>query len=105
MRKYGIRYLTRVKEDVKSLDIQTKKRIKKAIEKKLTSEPLIYGERLKGSLRDLWKLRVGNYRADPFTSVVYQLTILYLILFIGIFSGYIMLNLSYRYILAKAIML
>jgi len=43
--------------------------------------------------------------ADPFTSVVYQLTILYLILFIGIFSGYLMLNLSYRYILARAIML
>ncbi len=37
MRKYGIRYHPKVKEDVKSLDIQTKKRIKKAIEKKLTS--------------------------------------------------------------------
>ncbi len=34
--------------------------------------------------------------ADPFTSVIYQLTVLYLILFIGIFSGYIMLEVGYR---------
>ncbi len=79
MKKYGIRYHPKVKEDVKSLDIQTKKRIKKAIEKKLTSEPLIYGERLKGSLRDLWKLRVGNYRVIYFVEedIVYILCIIH----------------------------
>ena len=62
MKKYGIRYHPKVKEDVKSLDMQTKEKIKKAIEEKLTTEPLIYGERLKGTLKDLWKLRVGSYR-------------------------------------------
>ena len=62
MKKYGIRYHHKVKEDVKSLDRQTKEKIKKAIEEKLTTEPLIYGERLKGTLRDLWKLRVESYR-------------------------------------------
>ncbi len=40
--------------------------------------------------------------ADPFTSVIYQLTILYLILFIGIFSGYVMLEISYRDVLLSS---
>ncbi|EDP74797.1 type II toxin-antitoxin system RelE/ParE family toxin [Hydrogenivirga sp. 128-5-R1-1] len=62
MKKYGIKYHPKVKEDIKSLDRQTKEKIKKAIEEKLTAEPLIYGERLKGTLRDLWKLRAGSYR-------------------------------------------
>jgi len=62
MKKYGIRYHPKVKEDVKSLDKPTKEKIKRAIEEKLSTEPLIYGERLKGTLRDLWKLRVGSYK-------------------------------------------
>ena len=49
MKKYGIKYHPKVKEDIKSLDRQTKEKIKKAIEEKLTAEPLIYGERLKGT--------------------------------------------------------
>jgi len=28
----------------------------------LTTNPRFYGKRLKGTLKDLWKLRVGNYR-------------------------------------------
>ena len=79
MKKYGIRYHPKVKEDVKSLDRQTKEKIKKAIEEKLTTEPLIYGERLKGTLRDLWKLRVGSYRVIYILEedTVYVLGVLY----------------------------
>ncbi len=62
MKKYGVRYHHKVKGDIKPLDENTKERIRKAIEEKLATEPLIFGERLRGSLRDLWKLRVGNYR-------------------------------------------
>ena len=42
--------------------IKTKERIKRAIERKLMTAPEMYGERLKGTLKDLWKLRVGDYR-------------------------------------------
>ena len=62
MKKYGVRYHHKVIEDIKSFDKHTKQRVRKAIEDKLASEPFIYGERLRGTLRDLWKLRVGNYR-------------------------------------------
>ncbi len=62
MKKYGIKYHPKVKEDIKKLDSQVKLKVKTAIEQKLTSTPEIYGERLKGTLSDLWKLRVGDYR-------------------------------------------
>ncbi len=62
MKKFGIRYHPKVKDDIKKLDEKTKRRIKEAIEKKLSVAPEIYGERLKGTLKDAWKLRVGNYR-------------------------------------------
>ncbi|MEO2153368.1 MAG: type II toxin-antitoxin system RelE/ParE family toxin [Aquificota bacterium] len=62
MRKFGIKYHPKVKEDIKKLDKETKERIKKAIEEKLTKAPEIFGERLKGTLKDLWKLKVGSYR-------------------------------------------
>ncbi len=62
MKRYGIRYHPGVKEDLRSIDRQDKDRIRRAIEEKLTAEPFIYGDRLKGTLRDLWKLRVGSYR-------------------------------------------
>ena len=62
MKRYGIRYHPEVREDLKSIDKQIKDRIRRAVEDRLTTEPLIYGDRLKGVLRDLWKLRVGSYR-------------------------------------------
>lgn len=43
-------------------------KIKAAIEKKLIKYPELFGIPLRGSLRDFWKLRVGDYR------VVYQTT-------------------------------
>jgi len=62
MKRFGVKYHPKVKEDVKKLDIKAKERIKRAIERKLMTSPEIYGERLKGTLKDLWKLRVGDYR-------------------------------------------
>ena len=62
MKRFGVKYHPKVKEDVKKLDIKAKERIKRAIERKLTIAPEIYGERLRGTLKDLWKLRVGDYR-------------------------------------------
>jgi len=58
----GLDITRKVKGDVKTFDGQIKEKIKKVIEEKLTTEPLIYGERLKGTLKDMWKLRVGSYR-------------------------------------------
>ena len=39
-----------------------KERIKNAIENKLLVDPFLYGIPLRGSLRNLRKLRVGDYR-------------------------------------------
>jgi len=66
MKRFGLRYHPKVKEDIKKLDGYYKNRIKTAIEDKLTKAPEIFGERLKGTLKDLWKLRVGNYRVIYF---------------------------------------
>ena len=60
--RYGIKYHLKVKDDIAKLDGDTKKRIKKAIEKKLIKNPEIFGERLRGTLKDFWKFRVGSYR-------------------------------------------
>ncbi len=62
MKRFGIKYHPKVKEDIKKLDKETKEKIKKSIEGKLTKAPEIFGERLKGTLKEFWKLRVGNYR-------------------------------------------
>ncbi|HEY9586224.1 MAG TPA: type II toxin-antitoxin system RelE/ParE family toxin [Candidatus Paceibacterota bacterium] len=51
-----------VKKDISRLDRPTKKRIQKAIETKLSFQPEIYGEPLRGTLKSYWKLRVGDWR-------------------------------------------
>ena len=66
MKKFGLRYHPKVKEDIKNIDNHFKNQIKTAIEDKLTKAPEIFGEKLKGTLKDLWKLRVGNYRVIYF---------------------------------------
>ena len=37
-------------------------RIKDVIEKKLRRYPELFGRKLRGKLKDYWKLRVGDYR-------------------------------------------
>ncbi len=51
-----------VKEDLKKIDPSWRKKIIKAIKKKLSLDPLGYGKPLKGTYKDYWKLRVGDYR-------------------------------------------
>jgi mRNA interferase RelE/StbE len=53
--------------DVRSKDIPTindnlQKRIARAIETRLTTDPERYGEPLRRTLQGYWKLRVGDYR-------------------------------------------
>lgn len=49
-------------EDFKGIDRPDQQRIIKSIRKKLSTEPERYGKPLKGNLKGLWKLRVGQYR-------------------------------------------
>lgn len=53
--------------DVKTQDIPTRnrdvsRRIQRAIETRLTTEPQRHGEPLRRTLKGYWKLRVGDYR-------------------------------------------
>lgn len=51
-----------VSDDIPSLNARLKKRIKKAIESRLSLAPHHYGEPLRKTLKGYWKLRVGDYR-------------------------------------------
>jgi mRNA interferase RelE/StbE len=55
------------KEDFRKIDKPDQRKIIKAIRKKLTRDPARFGTPLRGDLKGLWKLRVGQYR------VVYEL--------------------------------
>ncbi|MEO8638249.1 MAG: type II toxin-antitoxin system RelE/ParE family toxin [Candidatus Taylorbacteria bacterium] len=48
--------------DIPSLDSTIKIRVKRAIEEKLTFDPLHYGTPLHATLKQLWKIRVGDWR-------------------------------------------
>ena len=49
-------------EDLARLDPPARVRIIKAIRRKLTTEPLVFGKLLSGPLRGYWRLRVDEYR-------------------------------------------
>jgi mRNA interferase RelE/StbE len=51
-----------VKKDIPSLDKEIGKRIHSAIEKKLGTNPVLYGVPLRAILKQYWKLRVGDWR-------------------------------------------
>lgn len=59
---YKIEYLDSVKEDLVSISKTHKEQIRKAIEKKLTTNPIEFGKPLQYSLKGLRRLRVGDYR-------------------------------------------
>lgn len=59
---YLIKYHKAVKDDLNSLEVLTKVRIKRAIETRLAIDPIKSGEPLKGSLKGFRKLRIGDYR-------------------------------------------
>jgi mRNA interferase RelE/StbE len=48
--------------DIPQLNETLKKRIKKAVEERLSTSPHQYGEPLRKTLKGYWKLRVGDYR-------------------------------------------
>jgi mRNA interferase RelE/StbE len=60
---FALSYHPEVKDiDIPALNKKIKSRIKKAIETRLTTEPHMYGEPLRKTLKGYWKLRVGDYR-------------------------------------------
>lgn len=59
---YALKYHQLVREDIKKIDTTVRKRIKKALETKLTSRPETFGIPLRKSLKGYRKLRVGDYR-------------------------------------------
>jgi len=50
------------KIDLPKIDSKSKTIIKRAIEKRLTTQPEMYGKPLQRTLKGYWKLRVGDYR-------------------------------------------
>jgi len=61
--KFTITYHAKViSDDIPKLSQADRRRIKNAIEQKLTAEPEVFGVPLRKSLRGYRKLRVGNYR-------------------------------------------
>lgn len=61
--KYRIEYLKSVvEEDIPKLSKPIRKRIKSAIEEKLTSHPIEFGKPLRYSLKGARRLRVGDWR-------------------------------------------
>jgi mRNA interferase RelE/StbE len=48
--------------DIPKLNETLKKRIKRAIEERLSISPHQYGDPLRKTLKGYWKLRVGDYR-------------------------------------------
>lgn len=59
---YQIEYHPEVKNDIASLPVNIKARLRKAIEGRLMHDPLHYGDPLRKSLFGYRKLRVGDYR-------------------------------------------
>ncbi|KKU77759.1 MAG: Plasmid stabilization system [Parcubacteria group bacterium GW2011_GWA2_47_7] len=59
---YEILYDKRVLEDLRHIDDSVRKKIRIAIEQKLTSQPEIFGKPLRQSLVGFRVLRVGDYR-------------------------------------------
>lgn len=60
---YTLVYHPEVKtKDVPAMNRDVRKRIRRAIELRLTAEPQRYGEPLRRTLKGYWKLRVGDYR-------------------------------------------
>jgi mRNA interferase RelE/StbE len=64
--KWEVLYHPEVDNDLISVGQGASRRIVKAIDKKLTTEPLKFGEPLSGNLGMFRKLRIGDHR------VVYQ---------------------------------
>lgn len=61
--KYVITYERDVmRKDIPALSAKEGEEIQRAIERKLTLRPDIFGKPLRGTLKNHWRLRVGSYR-------------------------------------------
>ena len=67
MSPYLIEYRPEINDDLDRIPRNVQARIKRAIEQRLETNPIRFGERLRRSLIGLWKLRVGDSR------VVYEI--------------------------------
>ena len=60
---YKLKYHPDVKRsDLPKIDVKNRNMIKRAIEKRLATQPEAYGKPLQRTLKGYWKLRVGDYR-------------------------------------------
>ncbi len=60
---YRLSYHPAVKRvDLPKIGGKDRRMIQKAIEERLMTEPEMYGKKLQRTLKDYWKLRVGQYR-------------------------------------------
>lgn len=59
---FKIEFVASVKDDLSDISKANRLRIRNAIEKKLTSNPVEFGKPLQYSLKGLRRLRVGDYR-------------------------------------------
>ena len=67
--RYVITYEREVmRKDIPALPVKEGEQIRIAIERKLTEHPEIFGKPLRGTLKNHWSLRVGDYR------VVYRMS-------------------------------
>lgn len=62
MNEFSVEYPPEVHEDVKQLSRNIQPRIKTVIEERLMTHPHKYGQRLRQSLHNLWRIRTGDYR-------------------------------------------
>jgi mRNA interferase RelE/StbE len=60
--KYIIEYNVDIEEKLRRLSKSIREMIQKAIEKKLTVDPVAFGKPLRYSLKGYRRLRVGDYR-------------------------------------------
>ena len=59
---YEVRFRDHALEDLEDLPKKMQKRVLRAVEDRLVTEPAKYGVRLRRTLAGLWKLRVGDFR-------------------------------------------
>ena len=64
---YSIEFEERVHKDIKKLSTSDKQIIQKIISKKLSTRPEIFGKPLRGTLKNLWSLRIKKFK------VIYQI--------------------------------
>ena len=62
---WKIEYLKSIQKDVRKIDRTSQKKIKEYLEGKVANmeNPRDIGKALKGEMKELWRYRIGDYRA------------------------------------------